>query len=266
VAAGIESGITDVRSAARAFSRRPALVPRAEVTRSWHAGQEPTRLPGPPLSVLRTAPAGIGLCRPARGGGTASMPAVRVHVSREGLRGRAERTDLPADPGPATTFRCECQPRTHLTMTRAEPTIFNAEPIPHDVVDLDLWRWGTALADRHQPDPAEPSRCVDPSCVDQDLVPCRDRQTADRLLDASRAPWPQRWTTRLDALSCGLDRPEFDQLTRWRPAAIDRSVADRGPTNSQSWRALVGPGYPSVPSSAAHRPGDLSARAGAIPS
>ena len=74
--------------------------------------------------------------------------------------------------------------------------------------DPFLRRWGLELARQHRAEPDDPSRCSSQQCRPQGGYPCHRRRIADRLIAASAAGWPQCWTARHDALSCGLS-PSF---------------------------------------------------------
>ena len=76
------------------------------------------------------------------------------------------------------------------------------------VQDEALRRWGLDLAEQHQAEPADPTRCSNRRCNADSGHPCRPRRTAEELIAASEAGWPHRWTARLDALSCGFSPSE----------------------------------------------------------
>ncbi len=104
-------------------------------------------------------------------------------------------------------------------------------PPPPGIVDVDLWRWGLALAERHQPTTANGWRCLDRSCAKAGTAPlCRGRLMAVRLLQASREQWPQRWTARIDAVSCGFAYPT-GEVTSTQDLACN--LAMDAPTPSQ---------------------------------
>lgn len=76
-----------------------------------------------------------------------------------------------------------------------------AEPTEHDQV---LRQRGIDLAQQHQAESGEPMRCRNHQCSSNNGYPCYPRRIAERLVAASAAGWPQCWTARHDALSCGL--------------------------------------------------------------
>jgi hypothetical protein len=80
----------------------------------------------------------------------------------------------------------------------------STRPARESTKDTALLSWGEELAELHQPDPEEPTRCGNPHCDPLGGYPCHGRRIADRLIDASTAGWPHCWTARLDALSCGI--------------------------------------------------------------
>jgi hypothetical protein len=144
-------------------------------------------------------------------------------------------------------------------MTIDDETTPGLALVPNDVVDPDLWRWGTALAGRHQPDATAPSRCGNRWCVDADAFPCRGRTMAKRMLDASRGPWPRRWTARLDALSCGLDRLDAGQRSRLGSAGMDESASRHLPGRGLASPAAIGYRHVALPAGDPHRRDQLSA-------
>jgi hypothetical protein len=86
--------------------------------------------------------------------------------------------------------------------------IRSASPLnvpPDGVRDVQLWWFGRSLADRHR---AMDDRggCAEVLCRAGGR--CWVRPVAQRLMAASRGSWPQRWTARLDAGSCGLPVPD----------------------------------------------------------
>ena len=72
------------------------------------------------------------------------------------------------------------------------------------LADPALWTLGVRLADRHRLDPGG-ARCQNVQCTAYRGYPCPRRRTADHLVAASAAGWPQRWTARIDALSAGAE-------------------------------------------------------------
>lgn len=165
---------------------------------------------------------GCGCAAPHRGAAQPRIPDHRSPTRRmHGPGSAVVPENMPA------TFRphpLRGTTRTWLTMTIDDETSPGVARVPGDVVDPDLWRWGIALADQHRPDAAVPSRCRSGCHVDGESFPCRGRASAERLLDASRGSWPCRWTARLDALSCGLVRPDAGQRPRSRSTATDESA------------------------------------------
>jgi hypothetical protein len=79
-----------------------------------------------------------------------------------------------------------------------------ADTAQQSTQDPALLRWGLDLADQHQADPTDPTRCSNQRCRPHVAYPCQPRRIADRLITASTAGWPHCWTARIDALSCGL--------------------------------------------------------------
>jgi len=47
-----------------------------------------------------------------------------------------------------------------------------------DGPDPLLWTWGLRLADHHQPDPADETKCRNGRCAGEPAYPCRLRRTA----------------------------------------------------------------------------------------
>ena len=262
-AVGIPVGVVDQQR----VDRRPGVVLETNLGASggFRSLLAPARLAGGPgggtvpPSVLRPARVGVGLCRPAVRGGTAATAAslaLCLVAIRAGIPRRPD--ELHAPPGPQT-LPMRGTPRTPLSMTIADLTTVVGPPPPNEVIDLDLWGWGAALADRHQPDPVASSQCIDTSCADGAAFPCIGSRTAERLLDASRGPWPHRWTARLDALSCGLDRLRASPPARSRPTATEQSAAGEAPGDGVRSRAISRRSHLAVSLRDSHRSGGLPA-------
>ncbi|GAA3298504.1 helix-turn-helix transcriptional regulator [Dactylosporangium vinaceum] len=83
-----------------------------------------------------------------------------------------------------------------------------------DVVDTALWLHGAELVERHRPDPATGSGCVELACRTGGRGTCWVRPFARRLMVASSGAWVQRWTARHDARSCGLPVPDGTAAVR----------------------------------------------------
>jgi hypothetical protein len=83
-----------------------------------------------------------------------------------------------------------------------------AQHPPAAVTDPLLWWHGVALAERHRAHPEAPGRCLDAACRSESRDGCWVRLVAERLIAASYGSWPQCWTARHDARSCGLPVPE----------------------------------------------------------
>jgi hypothetical protein len=139
-------------------------------------------------------------------------------------------------------------------MTIADITTVVGEPAPDGAIDLDLWGWGVALAERQQPDPVAASRCMNASCDGSEVFPCTGRRTAQRLMDVSRGSWSHRWTARLDALSCGLKRLNGGLQAR-QPATGE------APDDGERSRTDAGRGHLAVSSPDPYQSGCLPAEA-----
>jgi hypothetical protein len=104
VFAGIEAGITDVRSATGMLYWKPLSVPSAKVNRLWDAGRRSAaNALSPPMPILRSLQAGLCQRRLVRRAGTATAPSPQA----EDPQGRLARAAL----GPATA-----QPRRAVAL------------------------------------------------------------------------------------------------------------------------------------------------------
>lgn len=120
----------------------------------------------------------VGLCRLAPRGGTAlhydQVPAdvlqevaAMVGLRRESLATIDSRSQVSSGAVRQTPFV-------------GAPEAVSAPPAVGPDVDLELWRWGTALAELHRPDSVVPSRCALAICAREDSFPCLGRVVAVR--------------------------------------------------------------------------------------
>lgn len=101
------------------------------------------------------------------------------------------------------------RPAHHLAVaSKDSPTMIGSAPplaVPPDQVrDVQLWWFGRNLADRHRI--SDGGGCDQAGCRPGGR--CWVRSVAEQLMTASQGSWPQRWTARLDARSCGLPVPD----------------------------------------------------------
>ena len=96
--------------------------------------------------------------------------------------------------------------------------------------DAELLRWGQGLAELHQADSRDSTRCRNQHCVSQRGYPCHPRRIADRLIAASAAGWPHCWTARVDALSCAAP---------WLPGPAG-SPQKTAPHRRTAWTEVTG--------------------------